>query len=473
MRLKTVFIFLLILPFSLINCRSEKTKNNSIEGIWQSVGYGRILEIDSISYSVYDITEISCTESKTGNSSDFNDVIRLKNDTLSIQRGLSTYYYTRLNAKPELCSSLNEDKTYDIEYNFEVFANTLKEHYAYFELNNINWDDFYQTYRSKITEETSEVELYLIMDEMISTLNDNHGSIEPKDEIYERAESLSTSNDTESNLKWYGDFEIANLVAEQFIDEDLTKDSWLIKWGKLHNNIGYIQIKAMMLHGDLDLPEALIEDNGFVQTYFNAFESLSGKEQIKTEVNGVRRTMNNVMKDLKDTKHIIIDVRFNGGGNDEVSLEILRHFNPSKKLVASKKTRLGDDFTKTLPVYLDSSIEAYTKPVFLLTSQQSASATDMMALSSLELNNFTLIGSHTQGAVSDALQKKLPNGWHFTLSNEVYMDIKGTIYENIGIPVEYELNYPSDRQTFFRSVANDLEADKNNILKAISELSNR
>jgi len=464
-------LFLLIVCF-FMSCKSEVGNNYSIEGIWQSVGYGRILQIDSTSYSIYDITEISCTQSKTGNSSDFNDVIRLKNDTLSIQRGLSTYYYTRLNTMPELCSNFKEDENFDIEYNFEVFANTFKEQFAYFELNNINWDDFYNTYKNKITTKTTEPELYLIMDTMITELHDNHGSIEPTDEVYEAVENLDTII-SGSNLKEYGDFTIANMVAEHFIEEDLTKDSWLIKWGKLQDNIGYIQVKAMMLHGDLDLPEVLIEDNGFVQTYFDAFESLSGKEQIKTEVSGIRNTMNNVMNDLKDTKHIILDVRFNGGGNDEVSLEILRHFNPSKKLVASKKARLGNSYTKTTPIYLGTSNKAYTKPVFLLTSQQSASATDMLALSSLELNNFWRIGSHTQGAVSDALQKKLPNGWHFTLSNEVYMDIKGTVYENIGIPVDYELNYPNDRQTFFRSVANDLEADKKTILKAISELNNR
>lgn len=463
-------IFLLIVLF-LPACKS-KIEYNSIEGIWKSIGYGRILQIDSTFYSVYDITELSCTQSKTGNSSDFNDVIRLKDDTLSIQRGLSTYYYTRLDSTPEICFNLNENKTYDVKYNFEVFANTIKEHYVYFELNNINWEDLYTSYKNQITSETTEPELFLIMENMIAELGDNHGSIEPTVEVYQAIENSDTIA-SKPNLKDYGDFEIANLVAKQFIEEDLTKDSWLVKWGKLQDNIGYIQVKAMMLHGNLDLPEALIEDNGFVQTYFDAFESLSGKEQIKTEVNGIRNTMNNVMNDLKDTKYIILDVRFNGGGNDEVSLEILRHFNPSKKLVASKKARLGDSYTKTTPIYLGASNKAYTKPVFLLTSQQSASATDMLALSSLELNNFTRIGSHTQGAVSDALQKKLPNGWYFTLSNEVYMDIKGTVYENIGIPVDYELNYPNDRQTFFRSVANNIEADKKTILKAISELNNR
>ena len=94
----------------------------------------------------------------------------------------------------------------------------------------------------------------------------------------------------------------------------------------------------------------------------------------------------------------------------------------------------------------------------------------MMALSSMELNNLKRIGSHTNGAISDALEKTLPNGWYFSLSNEIYSDVNDNYYENIGIPVDFELNYPEDRQTFFRSVANDLENDKKNVLNAIEQL---
>jgi carboxyl-terminal processing protease len=121
-------------------------------------------------------------------------------------------------------------------------------------------------------------------------------------------------------------------------------------------------------------------------------------------------------------------------------------------------------------IYLDSAKNPYTKPVYLLTSQQSASATDMMSLSSMEITQLKRIGSHTNGAISDALQKTLPNGWHFSLSNEIYTDNNDKFYENIGIPVDFELNYPEERQTFFRSVAEDLEKDKQSVLNAISKL---
>jgi carboxyl-terminal processing protease len=307
---------------------------------------------------------------------------------------------------------------------------------------------------------------------MIESLNDNHGSIEPTDEVYKQAEQLNIENEDIENLNWYGDFQIAGLVADYYLKENLTKNSWLINWGKMENNIGYIQIKSMFLYADLSLNDSLVKENGFVPTYMDAFNKLSFEQQIEKEVAGIRNLMDTIIKDLKKAKYIIIDVRFNGGGQDAVALEVLRHFNADRKLIASKKARYHDGYTKRTPIYLEPTDNPYTKPVYLLTSQQSASATDMMALSSMELTQLKRIGSHTNGAISDALQKKLPNGWHFLLSNEIYADKNDKYYENIGIPVDYELNYPEERQTFFRSVAQDLEKDKQSVLNAIRILRN-
>ena len=472
MQTKTTFLSLTLLSILFIGCNPNEKNNNSIEGIWKSIGYGKILKIDSTSYKYFDKTSISCLPSKQGDISEVKNSITLKNDTLAVKSGYSYYYYTRTNKFPDLCQKNTNNINNDPLYNFEVFADTYKEHYAFFELNKINWDSFYKTAKGKINSNTTEVELYLIIQEMIDSLKDNHGSIEPTDEVYEKAEQLNIENEDTEEFKWYGDFQVAGLVADYYLKENLTKDSWLINWGKMENNIGFIQIKAMFLYGDLSLNDSLVKENGFVSTYMDAFYNLSYEEQISKEISGMNNIMNTIMEDLKETKYIIIDVRFNGGGQDVVALEVLRHFNKSRIQVASKKARHHNDFTEKTPIYLESSENPYTKPVYLLTSQQSASATDMMALSSMEIIQLKRIGSHTNGAISDALQKTLPNGWHFSLSNEIYTDNNGKYYENIGIPVDFELNYPEDRQTFFRSVAEDLKKDKQDVLNAIRKLRN-
>ena len=475
MRTNNILFSLLLFLFLLIGCKPNKEENNSIEGIWESIGYGEILKIDATSYEYFDITDFSCLPAKEGNISEVKNSMQVSNDTLIIKRGFSKYRYARIKELPDFCNQNSKDKN-DILYNFEVFANTYKNHYAYFDLNKIDWDSLYINSKNKINSKSTEVDLYLVMEDMIEKLKDNHGSIEPTDEVYELAANQIQSEIAEEEtevLKKYGDFEIADIVADFYLKEDLTKNSWLMKWGKMENNVGYIQIKAMYLYADLNLNDSLVQENGFVSTYMDAFDRLSYEQQISEEVAGISKVMDAVMQDLKETKHIIIDVRFNGGGQDVVALEILRRFNSDRKQIAIKKARHNNGYTIKTPIYLEPAKQPYTKPVYLLTSQQSASATDMMALSAMELNNLKRIGSHTNGAISDALQKKLPNGWYFSLSNEVYTDNNGKCYENIGVPVNFELNYPNDRQTFFRSVANDLEKDKEKILNAIKELQNK
>ena len=475
MRTKVMLFMLLPLIILLVGCKSSKVKNNSIEGIWESIGYGEILKIDANSYEYFDITDFSCLPAKEGNISEVTNTMQVSNDTLIVKRGFSIYRYIRIKELPESYQQNIKDKN-DISYNFEVFANTYKNHYAYFDLNKIDWYNLYINSKNKINSKSTEVDLYLVMEDMIEKLKDNHGSIEPTDEVYELAKNqtppkLAAEEETEK-LKEYGDFEIADIVADYYIKEDLTKDTWLMKWGKMENNVGYIQIKTMFLYADLNLNDSLVKKNGFVSTYMDAFDSLNYEQQISKEVAGISKLMDKIMQDLNETRYIIIDVRFNGGGQDVVALEILRRFNSDKKQVALKKARHNKGYTVKTPIYLESAKNPYTKPVYLLTSQQSASATDMMALSSMELNNLKRIGSQTNGAVSDALQKTLPNGWHFSLSNEVYTDKNDICYENIGVPVNYELNYSNDRQTFFRSVGEDLEKDKQSVLNAIRKMRN-
>lgn len=469
--MQTKLFSLLLLFIIFYGCQSKNLNNNSIEGIWESVGYGQILKIDSTTYKYFDITSISCLPSKEGEISEVENSLKINNDTLTVKTGFSLYFYTRINKFPDLCKTNTRDIN-DPLYNFEVFAETYKNHYAYFELNKTDWDGIYKNAKDKINSQTTEVELYIILQEMLENLKDNHGSVEPTDQVYEAIETQDVDEEETKKLKEYGDFQIAGLVADHYLKENLTEDSWLVNWGKMEGNIGYIQIKAMFLYADLNLNDQLVKENGFVSTYMDAFNSLSYEQQIAAEVSGIKNLMNTIMNDLQETRYIILDVRFNGGGQDVVSLEILRHFNSNRIQIASKKARHNDGYTNKTPIYLESAKSPYTNPVFLLTSQQSASATDMMALASMEIPRIKRIGSHTNGAISDALQKTLPNGWYFSLSNEVYTDNDGKHYENIGIPVNVDLNYPEDRQTFFRMVANDLEKDKSKILKAINELQN-
>ena len=263
MLFKRMFFSLILLFILFYGCNSNDKKNNSIEGIWKSIGYGKILKIDSTTYKYFDITSISFLPSKQGDISEVKNSIELTNDTLAVKKGYSFYYYTRTNEFPDLCQK-NKNDTNDPLYNFEVFADTYKEHFAFFELNKINWDSLYKTSKEKINSNTTEVELYLVIQEMIDSLKDNHGSIEPTEEVYEKAEQLNVLNEESEEFKRYGDFEVAGLIADYYLKENLTKDSWLINWGKMENDIGYIQIelRATDYRGSCRNKKSYEHDNG-------------------------------------------------------------------------------------------------------------------------------------------------------------------------------------------------------------------
>lgn len=477
--MKTANIITLIALITIVfACHNKPTQNTeTLNGTWESVGSGWILEIkDSTSYQFYDITSISCVPIRKGSFKELQKALSLKNDTLNLLEGVINYQFIRSKTLPQLCIETNTEKNKNPIYNFEVFAETVKEHYAFFELNKINWNQLYKQQKGKLTEKSSDVELYLVIEETLELLNDNHAFLEATDEVNAELEKQSIQDkNTSDNLPEYGDMEVAGIVAKHHLQEDLTRDYKLkfplIQWGKMNDDVGYIQVKSMWLFANLDVPKKRIDEMGYVDAFVETFHQMYEGDYITEEVKEVSKIMDMVMNDLSGMKFIIIDVRFNGGGQDAVSFEILSRFIPKGKLqIATQKLRYGNRFTPLLPLHIDGNTNAFTKPVYVLTSKQTGSAAEALSIATMAMQNVKRIGSTTSGAMSTALEKKLPNGWSFAISNEIYMDNNGKPYENIGVPVNYELNYPNERQTFFRSVVNDLEADKQNILKTISKL---
>ncbi|MTI29505.1 S41 family peptidase, partial [Xanthovirga aplysinae] len=469
-------LFIILIALFIASCKEKIQENNSINGVWQSVGSGWMLHIeDSSSYSLFDVTSISCLPRRKAELREILESLALKDDTLSYLKGVITYKFTKAEGLPKLCGTeLKEETQKDPIYNFEVFSETVKDHYAFMELNSVNWPKLFQQQKDKLSKHSTDLELYSVIEETLEKLNDNHAYLEANDEVYEALEQKHLDQEEEArddeNLREFGDFTIAKMVAKHHLEEEMTKDSWLIQWGKLKEKVGYIQIKAMWLYADLDVPDSLIEELGYVDAYVKTLQKLYEGDYIEKEVEGVKKTMDKIMDDLADMNSIIIDLRFNGGGQDAVSFEILRRFVTQKQKIATQKLKYGNQFSPTLPLYINGTTKAYSKPVYLLTSQQTGSAAEAFAIATMSMKNIKRIGSPTSGAMSTALEKILPNGWAFSISNEVYMDVQGNGYENKGIPVDYDLRYPYDRQTFFRAVANDLEADKQSILKAMDIL---
>jgi len=70
---------------------------------------------------------------------------------------------------------------------------------------------------------------------------------------------------------------------------------------------------------------------------------------------------------------------------------------------------------------------------------------EVFALAIRQLPHTAIMGEHTNGIFSYQLEKRLPNGWEYCLSYQMYLSADMICYEGKGVPADVELvNKKSD-----------------------------
>jgi C-terminal processing protease CtpA/Prc len=133
----------------------------------------------------------------------------------------------------------------------------------------------------------------------------------------------------------------------------------------------------------------------------------------------------------------------NPGGDDSTAITIINRFCDRKRVAFHRKTKIGpgeDAFTKRKTWHIEPQGDAqFTGPIVLLTCDSVFSGGEAFALAIKQLPHVTIIGDHTNGIFSYQLEKKLPNGWEYCLSYQVYLSADMVCYEGKGVPADIEL----------------------------------
>ncbi len=299
---------------------------------------------------------------------------------------------------------------------FEKLWSEFNDRYANFELKQVEWNDTYKKYRPQITEHTTQKELFTISCSMLRELQDGHVRLDG--EIDSKEFFCGVGNPFHI-IEEFGSFDNLRSVVDTalndtgFTDLQHTKEDALIQYST-STDYGYLRIDDM---------------EGYA-------------------IGEVKKSMTTAIEAFKNKKGVIIDVRFNGGGSDKVSYKIAGRFTDKERLGHYKKTRIKgtQDFTDLDAWHLKpKGCTQFTKPIIILTSDWSASATEIFLLAMKELPYVTQIGNTTEGIFSDMYPFRLPNGWIATLSNQQYFSAAMKNYEGIGIKPDIEiLNYKKD-----------------------------
>ena len=454
-------LLLFVMVFFSPSKQALAKENVDISGVWKMQGYGWILDIDDTTVSMYDHTTISCLPSKQYPRSMFEEEVTQKDDVLTLKVGISTYMLSKLPKLPEMCvTKLSGKKKKDPFYNFDVLWNTFNDHYAYFIERGVDWKKSYNNYRNKINENTTEAELFAICYQMLEDFNDGHVDIEAPDKVMEKAAKIANLNPTPGpDMK-----KLYASIYKKYIPKYHTHNFTRTVWGKINDKVGYIQVNSMSTQAHYGLTSDMSKKEA-TKIYLKAYAA--SKNPAQDEVDGMHKTMQKVLDDHRGTEHIILDVRFNDGGFDTVSFAILQYFVQKPFTAFSKQVRNGDGFAPPYTYTLTPADQGYNGKLYILQSHWSASAVETMLLASLQLDNVSRIGSSSEGIFSDALEKVLPNGWEFTLSNEAYLTPEGKNYETQGVPADIDLEYPKEEHKFFDKLTKELNTSGDSAIEYV------
>ncbi len=465
----------------LMGC-NERPSNLTAEdvlGVWYAPAYGNVYVISqeamaSYTTQLFHLSSEYCvpgvrTESLSLSGLSERLIPKIDENQLEIfepgQIHVPGVRYDRLEGLPALCdtSSILRVKgqpnyRFNPSLDFEIFWQTLNEHYLDFRLSGTDWESVYQLGTQALPDIESEEDLFELFANMLEPLEDSHNILLHGDLRFgarallasgEFDEVYSASHKPDFEDRLVEEFlELEGLTsieseqdleaAEEYVDAqaELTFDTIVsyaqsdisslyddaFVWFTTEENIGYLMINSMSDYGD------------------SAFD-------VQADAALAADAIDHVLLDFRDVSGLIIDLRINDGGDDEVSARLLQRFLPSPTWVYSKQARLDDGRTPLIDVYLSPAGQhQYLGPVAVLTSSGTVSAGEIFTLGIRDLPNVTIIGEPTAGTLSNILEKRVTSNIAFGLSNEYYFSAQGEWFERSGIPVDIEVPFASKDQ---------------------------
>lgn len=423
--LKLCVLLLMVLLFTA--CQSDDDtppQHDGIDGFWSIADKGWIFEFKDGNDIFYNTNTAGCVIQNDNfvlqDFYGFNfDVITENELIASSELSDSEVRFARLPNQNLNCLPNQVSATEDPQVNFDHFWNIFNDYYAFFEARNIDWSQ-YEGLRDQVTSDnfydTLETLAFLLEDGHVSIVDDNN-SVEIQSgnpRLYERLNANLSGNlfiQNQDDFLALANEKLTTIILDYMGGNFEVDESGNIIWGLLNDDIGYMNILFMENYG----------------TNFN------------NEISSLNSILDTVMNDLNESgvSKLIIDIRFNDGGYDTVALDLVSRFINQEQVLYSKKARLGDDFTenRAFSVAPKGNFQ-FTEDIILLTSPYTISAAELFALCLKDLPYVTIVGEHTTGAFSTILEHVLPNGAQIGLSNEIYSDAQGAVFEVIGIGPE-------------------------------------
>ena len=382
------------------------------DGHYELAGYGTVFDVNGEQITPRYITGSTCTLGEPFDNALDVDHVSDDGAVLTLDLAGPTTDYRLLPLQPT--GPCDTDPTGALTALDEVF----ESHYPYFETRGIDWPSELATIR----DDADGASLADALESFVQRLGDGHTG--PEDVDIESLEQrfvayADPTGDPDADIdRLVGDELTATLDALQAVQFDPTGS---VGWGHTSDGVGYLIFVGF---------EGAVDDDP------------------RASLLALRSALDRAVADLTAFDSLVVDVRFNVGGWEDLALAAAGYFTDEPVDAYRKWPHAQPDpFVQTVTV--QPAPVAYVGDVAVLVSPVTASAAETFLLDVIAVTggDATLVGTASAGEFSDAIDWRLPDGTEFTMSMEHYTTIDGVSYEAIGVPVDVEAPFDAAFET--------------------------
>ncbi len=392
--------------------------------VWRSTGYGYLLATGPSAVKVYDVAADRCTLSDTVPTLEALGRIERRTRRGFVLAGdTSRIAFRRIAALPPGCAqtpTINADPVVNFDALWAIFA----QNYPAFAERGVDWNALRSIYRARVVALGPTGDPWPVFTDLLAQLRDPHVHlVDDKRRFQARRGDDAPIGPIQQALGTYLDGPTSPLTGGA---TRLAHDRLLV--GMTTGRVGYLAVMTMggFAAGPVGWPG-------------NTTAAADRAAALQALVVALGR--------LSAARGMILDLRFNPGGSEDIADLIAGCFADRHRLAYTRKARDGRAFGASFRSFVaPNDCPRFAAPVVVLTGERTTSAAEALVMRLRVLPQVRVVGQSTQGAHSDVLNKTLPNGWKLGLSNEVYTLADGRVYEGRGIPPTIATRFdPADK----------------------------